>query len=108
MKLKLLACAAIPMALGGCDLYEDMNRDAVTDTRAKLVIENAGTDAVLRVNGETVGRAAAYDDESKAFRLSQGTYMVDVWQGKQHVLTSTVPATDGTVQTITVPAPPNE
>ena len=105
MKLKLLGCLTLALTIGGCDVYDDRHQDNAEDNRARLVIQNASPDAVLLINGETVGRAAAYDHASNPFRLSQGTYVVDVWQADQQQLTSTVVAADGTLNTITVPNP---
>lgn len=105
MKLPLLACFAMALAVSGCDVYGNMNQGAPPDGRAKLVIENASPDAVLLINGETVGRAAAYDDEDTAFHLTQGNYRIEVREAGDRLLTETVFATDGTTQVLTVPAP---
>ena len=105
MRLKVLGCLMLALAAGGCDVYNDMNQEPAEDNRARLVIKDAPPDSVLLINGDTVGRAADFGDEDSAFRLSQGNYVVDVWQASEQRLTSTVIATDGTVQTITVPMP---
>lgn len=108
MKMPLFAGLAMALAVGGCDVYGNLNQDPPPDSRAKLVIENAGPDAVLLVNGETVGRAAAYDDEANAFHLTQGNYQIEVRQASERLLSETVFATDGTTQVLSVPAPAAE
>lgn len=108
MKPTLFACLAMALAVGGCDVYGNMNQDAPADERAKLVIENAGSDDVLVVNGETVGRAAAYDDEGSAFHLTQGNYQIEVRKASEVLLMETVFATDGTTQVLSVPPPAEE
>jgi 3-oxoacyl-[acyl-carrier-protein] synthase III len=108
MKPTLFACLAMALAVGGCDVYGNMNQDAPPDQRARLVIENAGSDAVLVINGETVGRAAAYDDEDSAFHLSQGNYQIEVREASDVLLMETVFATDGTTQVLSVPVPAEE
>jgi hypothetical protein len=108
MRLKVLGCLMLALAAGGCDVYDNMNQEPAEDNRTRLIFQNAPPDSVLLINGETVGRAADFGDEASAFRLSQGNYVVDVWQASEHKLTSTVMATDGSVQTITVPMPAAE
>lgn len=107
MKSKLAAGLMLALTAGGCSVY-DVRDDPATDNRARLVIENAGTDAVLLVNGETIGRAAEYDSESDAFRLSQGNYLVEVREVEDKLLVQTVFATDGTTETLFVPDPPQQ
>ena len=63
MKSLLLACVAMAFTLSGCEFYGELYADPPDDNRAKLVVENAGSDSVLVVNGHTVGRARAFDDE---------------------------------------------
>lgn len=108
MKRTILFTFGAALAVAGCDIYDDMPRAAAEDNRARLVVENAGTDSVLVINGETVGRAAAYDSNATAFRLSQGNYLVEVRRASEQQLVQTVFATDGTTQVIDVPAPQDD
>ncbi len=104
MKAKLAAGLMLALTAGGCSVY-DVRDGAVEDNRARLVIKNAESDAVLMVNGETIGRAAYFDSESNAFRLSQGNYLVAVRVMQTEQLVQTVFATDGTTEILYVPDP---
>lgn len=108
MKRAILLAFGAALALAGCDVYHGMRATAppADDNRARLVVENAGTDSVLVINGETVGRAAAFNSEARAFRLTQGNFLVEVRRASEQQLVQTVFATDGTTQIISVPNPP--
>jgi hypothetical protein len=99
----LLAAAAFAVLLSACAGSDPATRVDIIDDRPQLIVANAAEDAMLIINGVTVGPAAQYNGSPNTLRLSKGTHVVEVEQKGQIVLTQKVFLSDDVIKTVTLP-----
>ncbi|SRR6056297_736950 len=85
----ILIGALLAVSVSGCDVYQETYdatfKQRVAAEGAALIVTEAPTDAVLLVDGETIGRADRYDDSASALALEEGDHTIEVQLGAETI-----------------------
>lgn len=88
MSRSLLVLFSIMILFSGCS-YPRTNVDAV-DSRPTLCFKNAPADAIVLVDGLSMGQASAYNGKPKVLTVLPGTHEVEVVLGTTVLVKQTI------------------
>jgi hypothetical protein len=97
----LVLLAAVVLPLSGCS-YPEVQASTV-DQRPHLAISGASKDAVLQIDGKTIGAADDYAPSRRYLTLESGTHRVMISNHGQVIFDSAVYLGDGTDRVIALP-----